>query len=529
MSIGARSGALRRLTRLFRIGDDADTRGISSAEALDEAREQERAALSRRKFLGGVAAVSAFAVTRRAIAAPRPPAIDVGIVGAGLAGLQCAYELGRSGLTPSIYEAGTRVGGRQFSLRGLFPGQNAERGGELIDNLHKTMLGWVNTLGLTREDVTRVEGDIVYHFDGQRVPESTIVDEYRAFVATMQDDLRASTGAPTANAFNAADQTLDRTTLADYLTSRGCGHWARKALEEAYVAEYGRETSEQSALNFLLFIHADRRSKFTPFGVFSDERFHVVEGNDKIATGIAARMKRQPDFGMVLERVKKTSAGRIELTFRKGNQSIVRTHDKVVLALPFTVLRTVALDASLGLPAWKTLAINQLGYGDNAKQMIGFNGPVWAEQGCDGGTYSDLPNLQATWETNPTNATTARAVLTDYASGARGLRLDPTKVQLEADRFLTDLDKVLPGAKARATKVSGKYVAHIEQWSSNPLSRGSYTCYRPGQFTTIAENEGTAVGNLHFAGEHTNSFYEWQGFMEGALLSGIDAAAGVLG
>ena len=69
----------------------------------------------------------------------------------------------------------------------------------------------------------------------------------------------------------------------------------------------------------------------------------------------------------------------------------MKTHDKVVLALPFSVLRTVVLDASLALPAWKTLAIRELGYGDNAKQMIGFNGPVWAELGCDGASYSDLP------------------------------------------------------------------------------------------------------------------------------------------
>ena len=34
---------------------------------------------------------------------------------------------------------------------------------------------------------------------------------------------------------------------------------------------------------------------------------------------------------------------------------------------------------------------------------------------------------------------------------------------------------------------------------------------------------------IYFAGEHANSFYEWQGFMEGALLSGIDAAAEILG
>jgi monoamine oxidase len=50
----------------------------------------------------------------------------------------------------------------------------------------------------------------------------------------------------------------------------------------------------------------------------------------------------------------------------------------------------------------------------------------------------------------------------------------------------------------------------------------------PGQFTTIAGNEGKPVRPLYFAGEHANSFYEWQGFMEGAALSGIQAAQDIL-
>jgi monoamine oxidase len=36
------------------------------------------------------------------------------------------------------------------------------------------------------------------------------------------------------------------------------------------------------------------------------------------------------------------------------------------------------------------------------------------------------------------------------------------------------------------------------------------------------------VRNLYFAGEHANSFYDFQGFMEGAALSGIDAATAIL-
>ena len=329
---------------------------MSSQEAIEQARERERAAFSRRKFLGGAAAASVLALSHRAFAAPNKPAPpDVAIVGAGLAGLQCAYTLAGAGITATIYEASSRVGGRQKSLRGTFPGQAAELGGELIDTGHKAMLGWVNKLGLTREDL-RVDGEIFYHFDGQRYAESTVVDEYRGFVASMRDDLQASSGAPTADTHNAADVQLDNTSITQYLISRGAGRIARKAIEEAFVAEYGRECTEQSALNFLLFIHADKRSKFTPFGVFSDERFHVVEGNDRIATGIAAALPRQPEFGMSLVRVRKTSSGRIELTLQKGNTTVTRTHDRVVLAMPFTVLRNIDLDASLQLPAWKRYA-----------------------------------------------------------------------------------------------------------------------------------------------------------------------------
>jgi monoamine oxidase len=93
---------------------------------------------------------------------------------------------------------------------------------------------------------------------------------------------------------------------------------------------------------------------------------------------------------------------------------------------------------------------------------------------------------------------------------------------------LTDFDTVLPGTKSRAATSGGKYVAHLEHWPTNPWSLGSYTCYLTGQFTSVSGLEGQAAGPLKFAGEHADSFYSWQGFMEGACLSGIRAANEVL-
>lgn len=512
-----RSVLFDSVRRAWRAALYLERKQLPTREGLELLREQ-----SRRSFLKSLTLAAAAPPVLKSVKVGEP---DVAIVGAGLAGLACADALLRRGVKASLYEASSRAGGRCWSLRGFFPGQVAERGGELIDNLHKTMIGYARKFGLTLEDVGKAPGEVEYYFDGQHVPEASVVEEFRALVPAMHADLRASSKTPTALSYNAADLALDFTDLATYLRTRGAGRIAAKAIDAAYTIEYGLEIDEQSCLNFLLFIHADRRSKFTPFGVFSDERYHVVGGNDQIAAGLAARLPGQISFGMYLDAVRKTPAGRIELHFANGE---ARVHDVVVLTLPFSVLRHVALDSSLGLPPWKTNAIQMLGYGTNAKMMVGFGARPWTAQGSNGSSYSDLDNLQSTWETNPSNANSGRAVITDYTGGDLGARLNPLQTQAEAELFLTDLDRVYPGSLASATRIGGGYQAHIEPWPSNPLTLGSYTCYRVGQFTAIAGLEATSVGNLLFAGEHTNSFYEWQGFMEGACLSGIAAAQQIL-
>ncbi len=40
----------------------------------------------------------------------------------------------------------------------------------------------------------------------------------------------------------------------------------------------------------LFFLHADNSSKVREFGVFSDERYHLVGGNDAVTAGTRARL-----------------------------------------------------------------------------------------------------------------------------------------------------------------------------------------------------------------------------------------------
>jgi monoamine oxidase len=180
---------------------------------------------------------------------------------------------------------------------------------------------------------------------------------------------------------------------------------------------------------------------FGLFGVFSDERYHIIGGNEQIVEGLRNRLNGQIQLGMTLVKARK-NASEIELTFENG---FSKTFDAVVFAIPFSTLSDVELDASLGLPTWKLFAINKLRYGTNAKMMVGFDRRPWLAQGSNGGSYSDLGHHQTTWETNPTKATDLHAILTDYLGGNRGADLDTKDVQTEAESFLNDLNRVYPG------------------------------------------------------------------------------------
>jgi monoamine oxidase len=539
----ARSAAFRSFARLMTAALLAERRHCSAQDALgsleEHASTRSSRLISRRRFLVeagaiGTALALGTMVPRESVAAkPMSPSLSVGIVGAGLAGLACADTLKTRGIRASIYDAGTRSGGRCWSLRGFFQGQVAEQGGELIDTLHKTMLGYARRFGLAVEDGTKEPGEVFYYFSGQRYTEAAVVTEFRDFVSVIRTDLRRLSREVIATDHTTDDAALDQISLLAYLegqnaTGIAAGPVAKSAIIAAYEAEYGLAASEQSCLNFLLFIHPDRRSTFTPFGVFSDERYHLVDGNDRIIEGLTRELPGQITYDRTLLRVRRVSDGRIELTFQEGPRTTIVTHDVAVLAIPFSTLRFVELDAGLILPPAQRQAILTLGYGTNAKTNIGFSSRPWRTLSSNGTSYSDLSNHQTTWESNPTRGSDTRAILLDYSSGQRGARLNPTDLQIEVQRFLQDLNHVYPGAMEAAALIQGRYLAHLEHWPSNTLAKGSYTCYRPGQFTAVAGLEGVPADNLFFAGEHTNSFYEWQGFMEGAARSGITAARSIL-
>jgi monoamine oxidase len=525
---------MAQLLRLARLAERCEQTGESPQEAIEK---DELRNASRRNFAKGAMAASATAAIGSLAPTSWANIAKIGyenfgggsggiaVVGAGLAGLSCATELQRLGVKARVFEAAQRVGGRCASLRGFFPGQTVERGAEFINGSHNTMLGYARDLGLTLEDSSLFPGTAYYNFGGRMYSEAQVAEEYRAFATSIRADLQ-TLSYPTADRFTEADALFDFMSLEDYLILHGAGDLLKTVINAAYMGEYGAGIAELSAISFLRFVYSDKRTKSAPFGVFGNENFRVAEGNDSIATGLASRLTAPVTFGHKLIAIRKLYGGRIRLTFDLGTRRVQSDHDVVVMTLPFSVLRDVQIDSSLELPAWKRLAISNSSLGDNAKLMVGFNKPYWyTKHGYNGTSHSDIGGMQSTWEASPGSSNDTRAVLAAYIGGASARNMKASSAQSDALTLVNSLERVLPGAnEATQRNKRGGLLAHSENWSSNPLSKGSHTCNRPGYFTTIAHNEAKPIGNLLFAGEHTSSFYEWQGFMEGAALSGLRAA-----
>jgi monoamine oxidase len=87
--------------------------------------------------------------------------------------------------------------------------------------------------------------------------------------------------------------------------------------------------------------------------------------------------------------------------------------------------------------------------------------------------------------------------------------------------IVAELEPVFPGIEAAYVEGSARRM----HWPEAPFARGSYTCYRPGQWA-FWQLEGERIDNVHFCGEHTSP--DFQGWMEGAAETGAFAAAEVL-
>jgi monoamine oxidase len=152
-------------------------------------------------------------------------------------------------------------------------------------------------------------------------------------------------------------------------------------INSAYTNEFGLDTDKQSALNVVYEMgFQDDPSEFSIYGE-SDQRFHVLRGNDQIPLAIADALPRHSiETNWWMESIAKQSDGSFGLTFFTPDGVRYVTADHVILTMPFSVLRWLDTRRA-GFDALKHTAIQNLGYGTNSKLIVQCNKRLWDERG----------------------------------------------------------------------------------------------------------------------------------------------------
>lgn len=531
---------IRKALREIAVAQRAGWSDQELREFREIGQDARQAANSRRRFLKQSALAAMVPVANELMPIPfRSPASlpsskadPVLILGAGAAGLAAAYTLKKAGVPFQILEASQRVGGRIYTQFGFTKeNQFIERGAELVDSNHETLISLAHELGLEIEDFTAGDAGVepeLFYFNGVIRKEEEFLAGLKPFAGALQE--AKSNGAKTFTFEEKnSDPRLskwDQMSIAEFLqTLRGrVDPWIIAAVGVAYLGEMGRELDEQSSLNLLGLMDSDLSDGFSMFGE-SDESKRVKGGNGRLPMRLAEEIRRGREDSILLDAtvvsIRKKSSGLL-VTYEKNRRLHEIKASQVICAIPFTTLRHVEGIQSLGLSNEKLLAIQQLGYGQNTKMMLEFRNRAWRKSGdlapaSTGMIYADFQS-QSFWETSRLQPG-SHGILTNFLGGRAGLGASR---ELILARALPDIGKVHP----RLVSLFEKGV--VQNWNRIPTALGSYTCLKPGQYGLFNGAQGTPEvnGRLIFAGEHASE--EFSGFMNGAYDSGVVAANEIL-
>ncbi len=447
------------------------------------------------------------------------------IVGGGVAGLTVAYRLANAGVTPTIYEGSERLGGRMYTKRNFnTEGMFCELGGELVDTGHTSLKTLVAELGLSIQNLelpTGIQSDLFY-FGGSYRSEQEIIKAFQPLAAKIGSDqqLLIENGeliVPTYQAKiskNPKLQLLDRVSITQYLAQAECDQWLKDLIDVTYMGMMGAECEEQSVLNLLTLITADTREGFKFYGE-SDESQRIQGGNGSLPEALEKILLPRIPIHLNKRLVRISGS---TLTFDEGGKTEDINADVIVLAVPFSTLRSVEL-RNVDLSPLKRQAIANWGYGKNSKFMMGFTARPWQNQPTlsSGSIYGDFKS-QCFWDSS-VGQNGKSGIIVNYLAGKSGEVIPPGQ-QLTA---LRDLEQVFPGSK---NLFDGNKI--LQHWPTHPFTLGSYTCLKPGQYTTIygAAGETEHRGTIFFAGEHCS--VDYSGYMNGAIESGNKTAEALL-
>jgi monoamine oxidase len=421
----------------------------------------------------------------------------VAIVGAGLAGLTAARELGRRGAESVIFDPRDRVGGRVWTSRDFANGGHAELGADLIEDEQDCVLELAKASGCTPVRILR--GGFGFHATGD--PGMT---RYIPGWEKLEKRLQ-----PLVDAYKVSEQRWD-TAIARRLACESVGAWLARVRASAIERKMltgmrGFFLADPSELALLMLV-----DQFATVGNPAEAKmYRLKEGNDALPRALAKRVRGAVHLQTTVLAISGSARGvRFTVADRRGRRSQVRV-DYAIVTAPASTLRDIEIRPAL--PPRQREAIATLAYGRATRVLAEFNRRFWRAPmrrrafGTDADTGAVWDGSEQQWGRG--------GILSLLAGGSAsdGLQRLVSQGWRALARELAWL-----GAN-RHTPRTLKMVV----WERDPWARGGYAVFTAGFDPDLRAWLSRPHGRIVFAGEHTS--IESQGYMNGAVESGLRA------
>jgi monoamine oxidase len=233
-------------------------------------------------------------------------------------------------------------------------------------------------------------------------------------------------------------------------------------------------------------------------------------GNSRLVNALASQLPSGSlHTGVVVEKITQRG-GRVTVT--AGGRDF--TADACICTVPARVLTKIVFDPPL--PAAHAAAANKLQYARIVKNQILFKERFWGAE--DFSLVSDVTSHYYFHSTK--NQPGKQGILCSYAIGEKADILASQSSGRRSDIITRDLLPLNRKAPELALNIQSM------AWQRDAYTQGAYAFYRPGQWFTLRPILQQPHGKVLFAGEH---LAEWQGFMEGAVVTGEAAAQALKG
>jgi len=433
--------------------------------------------------------------------APQSSPGSVAIVGAGFAGCMAAFVASRLGFDVTVYEASQQPGGRVRSSEELVSGRILEMGAELIGLNHPVWLACAQQAGfglavVTPEDEQGgglLESPLI--LDGQSYDSAAQQQLYNGMQTVLDAWIDQSVSVNCWQPWDSPNAgELDNQTLQDQIPANTPADVALAIATEFELNNTVR-IDQQSWLANLAQINAGGGE-----GFFDDtEIFRCAAGNQRLAPWLLAGLT---PVSKVADAIQTTD--QVLVHFTDGSED--GPFDYVIVATSVAVWPTIAVDG-------KPFPYTAIQSGPAIKYLAAVENRFWIPDGLSPSGMSD--SLGMTWEGTDNQADTARFDLTVFAGGHAAQ--NAIKSGGSDGYFAPLIQQLYP---TFATNGPTCFV----DFPNEAAIRTGYSCPAPGQVVGAQREYTTPYRDCLFvAGEHTSP--AWFGFMEGALESGLIAAA----